>query len=357
MIIQILNSDYANPSTPGFRAGIVGTELKHKKIYCRDTKTIGTKVIPMGKLLMRGISLYGILTKKDTDNLRTYLFEKLLMKKISEEEIKSAKTIISMDFLPKFYKHAKSINPKIKIVQDVPIALRTILNELPHPEHLLGEKKKTLQPYIKQSFQYIDQFIAPSEFVKKSLVKEKIKSNKIVTIPFGVDSKKFKPQNKPKKFTIAFAGNITSRKGIRYFMEAWNELSIDAEVNLYGKIYPDAEKYVKEGVNKKGFVELQKELPKNSIYVFPTYLEGSSKSVYEALACGLPVITTFNSGSIITDGKEGYIIPVQDSKGIKEKILKLYDDKKLLERMSKNARKTAEKYTWDLYAKRVRKLL
>jgi len=58
----------------------------------------------------------------------------------------------------------------------------------------------------------------------------------------------------------------------------------------------------------------------------------------EAMASGLPVITTENARSIIEDGKSGFVVPVRDSKAIKERIEYLYHNKDEGRRIGRQAR-------------------
>ena len=69
------------------------------------------------------------------------------------------------------------------------------------------------------------------------------------------------------------------------------------------------------------------------------------------MSSGLPLITTNNCGvsEIITNGYDGYTVPARDVEMLASKIKLLYDDRKLLRKMSKNARSTALKYSWESY--------
>ena len=69
------------------------------------------------------------------------------------------------------------------------------------------------------------------------------------------------------------------------------------------------------------------------------------------MSSGLPLITTNNCdvSEIITDGYDGFTIPARDVEILASKIKLLYDNRKLLRKMSKNARNTAIKYSWESY--------
>jgi len=62
----------------------------------------------------------------------------------------------------------------------------------------------------------------------------------------------------------------------------------------------------------------------------------------EAMACGLPVITTENAQSIVEDGKSGFVVPIRDINALEEKIRYLYYNREVAEKMGKEAHKTME---------------
>ena len=90
-----------------------------------------------------------------------------------------------------------------------------------------------------------------------------------------------------------------------------------------------------------------------TVFVFPSVDEGSAKVTYEAMACGLPVIATANSGSLATDGEDGFIIPIRSVEAIMEKLLYFYENREIAKEMGMNARSHIEPYTWDTYEKKL----
>ena len=86
----------------------------------------------------------------------------------------------------------------------------------------------------------------------------------------------------------------------------------------------------------------------------PSYLDSWGRVVLEAMACGTPVIVTENTGVKDAVGANGgRVIPVGDLSQLKEGIFHFYHHRSEVESMGKQARKNAEKYTWEGYRNQV----
>jgi glycosyltransferase involved in cell wall biosynthesis len=102
----------------------------------------------------------------------------------------------------------------------------------------------------------------------------------------------------------------------------------------------------------------QADLPKiyrsADVFVFPSLLEGMPLVVLEAMASGLPVITTPNGpGDLVRDGVDGFVVPIRDVDAIVEKLeyLRAHPEERL--RMGQNARERAKMFTWEHYRTKV----
>lgn len=371
-VLLILNSDFGGRQI-GKRALPIANKFNDKEeltIFCRDyerqyeDKFNFVKVVPLGKLVMQGFTFVQVyITKRlPLNRIKATIFSYFMLRKLKRIDLNEVSIIHSWDFLPQIYKYVKANYPKIKIYQDLPIALPEILQGLKDTNILFKGEKLISPSYIKKSFKYIDYYIVPSNFVKDSLLLHKINSQKIKLVPFGADLKEFRVKKKSYKiFRVATLGNINHRKGISYLIEAWKELNLEnAQLNLYGRVYPEINYLLKDikkyNIKVHGFINAKDELYKNHVFAFPSLLEGSAKVIYEALACGIPVITTYNAGSVIEDGKEGFIVPVQDTQALKDKILFFYNNREKLAIFGKKARAKALKYSWDVYADSIYKL-
>lgn len=219
--------------------------------------------------------------------------------------------------------------------------------------------KKALEKGLAE-FELADKITVPSKFAYESFLKQKVPVEKLVQIPFGVELVKFSPR--PKKgdiFTYLFVGQVSLRKGAHYLLDAWKRMK-DSKSRLLiaGKVMPDMKPYLDkeslpERVEITYFNHPQEAYEQADVFVFPSLEEGMALVTLEALASGLPIITTFNSGSVVEDGIEGFIVPSANSHFLALKMLQLHEDARLREQFATNARKKAENYSWDAYREKL----
>lgn len=221
----------------------------------------------------------------------------------------------------------------------------------------MNESVKRVTERSLEELSECDYITVPSEFAAESMVRGGVDRKKLLLIPFGVNVDKYRPVVKADKtFRVLFMGQVSIRKGIPYLLAAWDGLKLkDAELAIVGAAFPDTkgilEKYSGNPTVKfYGHIrDPVKMFQSSSIFVFPSIEEGSALVNYEAMACGLPVVTTGNSGSVVRDGVDGYVIPIRDTAAIREKIETLYADRGKREMMGASARARIEKYTWHNY--------
>jgi len=183
---------------------------------------------------------------------------------------------------------------------------------------------------------------------------------KLFYLPRGVDVERFKPGTPPKTFRAIFSGALIKRKGIQHVLEAWHRLNLaNAELWLVGFVHDEAKPFLKEfwrdNIRVVGFVrDPENYLNQGTIHVFPSQWEGSAKVTYEAAACGLPQITTYEAGDVVRNGIEGIIVKPGDVNAIAAALEHLHGHPETVKEMSTAARRrVVENFTWDHFRTRL----
>jgi len=206
-----------------------------------------------------------------------------------------------------------------------------------------------------------DRVLVPSEYVRRTLLERGTAPDRIAVLPYGVDVERFRPQPREPRptFRMLFVGNISQRKGIKYLLEALRRLKLpDSELVLVGRIVGPAsalEPYADlfRHVPHVPYHEVHRLFADADLFVYPSLHEGSAFATYEALASGLPVICTPNTGSVVRDGTDGYLVPVRDVPALMEKIELLYRNPARRAAMGRAARQRAQDFTWRAYRERL----
>lgn len=212
--------------------------------------------------------------------------------------------------------------------------------------------------WFKKVCQLTDTFIVPSQFVAQGLAEFGVDSVRCKQIPYAVNSSWLELQNQPQKGRILFVGTAELRKGIHTLGMAAEQLQQrNYDFRVAGGVTDKVRQHkITQKLNFLGRVpraNIQQEYTQADIFVLPTLAEGSAEVIYEALAVGLPVITTEAAGSVIRDGIEGFIIPERDSEALANRIEELVENRFLRDRLAQAAKERAKDYTWDKYSERL----
>jgi alpha-maltose-1-phosphate synthase len=206
--------------------------------------------------------------------------------------------------------------------------------------------------------QAADLTLIPSDFVRRSFLAEGYPEERLIQVPFGVDTDRFRPaEGQPEHpFRVLFMGQVGIRKGVPYLLETWRRLGWrDAELWLVGRVEPGFRDLLQQWAGVPGVRLLGNARdPRTSyqqadVFALPSIEEGSALVCYEALACGLPVVTTPNAGSPLRNGEEGLIVPVRDVDALAGSLEQLRANPALRRTMGQAARCQAESLTWHRY--------
>ncbi len=203
-----------------------------------------------------------------------------------------------------------------------------------------------------------DLVLVPSEQIAATLAEHGTPPEKIRVVPYAADTQRFRPD--PQKAfgpecTFLFTGGVCQRKGIKYLLQAWQEIRRPGwRLQLLGALPRDLGplEALLEGVEllgRVGHAQVPARMAAADVFVFPSLFEGSAVVTYEALACGLPSIVTPNAGSVVRDGVEGRIVEAGDVEGLADRMEQLGRDPALRQAMSAAARRRAEAFDWPRY--------
>jgi len=214
-------------------------------------------------------------------------------------------------------------------------------------------------------YELADYISIPSSFVKRTFLEQGFDESKLVVNPYGVNLQEFRQIPKEDDvFRIIYAGGLTLRKGFHYLLQAFYELDLpNCELWHLGSVNAEIKQFLEKYKHKNLILqghqpqrELYKFYSQGSIFVMPSIEEGFAMVQFQAMACGLPLICTTNTGGedlISKDGEEGFVIPIRDVEAIKEKILFMYNNQDIAKEMGQKAKaRVASGFSWDDYGNR-----
>jgi glycosyltransferase involved in cell wall biosynthesis len=190
-----------------------------------------------------------------------------------------------------------------------------------------------------------DAILCPSEFVRQSYIEQGIPQERILKVPYGFEPQKdLKLSESPKAvFRVLYVGQISVRKGLRYLFQAFEALKHPRKelwiVGPRGSVTGVEDMQPPSGTRFLGVLKgaaLAEAYRSSTVFVLPSIEEGLGLVAGEAMAFGLPVVTTVNTGTsdLFNEGVEGFEVPVRDPAAIAQKLQMLADDPLLLTRMS-----------------------
>lgn len=204
-------------------------------------------------------------------------------------------------------------------------------------------------------------FVA-SQFARRTLLEYAECNAPIYVFPYGVSVNLENPSKRSAcgPLKIVYVGALTQRKGLSYLLEAVERMGRHVELLLIGAPPPHHCAPLNRALKKVRWIQgaahtaVLDEMKQCDVLVLPSLFEGFGLVILEALAQGIAVVTTENTGGadIITNGRDGYVVPIRSSEAIVEKLETLVRFPKLLWSMRIEALSTARKNSWKAYRQR-----
>jgi glycosyltransferase involved in cell wall biosynthesis len=257
----------------------------------------------------------------------------------------------------------------IKTIYDLPIGYWRSYRELIAEEESLqpewastmqgrGDSDEKLQRKDEELSLATDIVVA-SSFVRGTLKKAGPLQARVSVLPYGAPaSRTSRTASTVKNFKlkVLFVGALSQRKGLSYLMEAAGQLGSKIELTLIGRRISecrplDTALRVHRWIPSISHEALLEEMSQHDVMVFPSLFEGFGLVILEAMSQGVPVIATPNTAApdFVSDGDDGFIVPIRDADAIASKLEMLALDRDLLAAMSQAAIWKAAAHSWEQY--------
>ncbi len=190
-----------------------------------------------------------------------------------------------------------------------------------------GHPSRRMVARVEEEYAVADRIRLSSEWSRRSFIAGGVDAGRLTVLPQAVDTGRFQPGPKPRPagpLRACFVGSLDLRKGFVYLLEALRMLppgSVSLDIvgatgdwccrRLFARSAEDLDVRCAAG-------DPLPVLQRAELFVFPTLEDGSPFAVAEAMAAGLPVITTRDNGSAEWVRPEtGWIVPARDSDALK----------------------------------------
>jgi glycosyltransferase involved in cell wall biosynthesis len=193
-----------------------------------------------------------------------------------------------------------------------------------------------------------DLVVVNSEWSSKALITQGVPAEKLLIVPLAYEvAETTLPPGADRvrtgTLTVLWLGTVNLRKGIPYLMGAAGLLQRANVRFIVAGPLEISRAAVATAPANMDFVgrvtrgQADEYYRRADVFVLPTISDGFAITQIEAMAQGLPVITTPHCGEVVTDGVDGLLVPAGDERALAEAIAKLDADRELLRSMSRQA--------------------
>jgi glycosyltransferase involved in cell wall biosynthesis len=259
-------------------------------------------------------------------------------------------------------------------VLDQLIIHRTELDRIEREERArMGVPAPTTQPFWFQQhvdrkyaeYAYTDYVMAGTDFVKRSMVVNGFPEDRVFVIPYGVDVTRLGLVDRPARpgFNILYVGPLHYWKGLHYLLDVLPRLEVPgARLTIVGRTDPDWADYFAPRIAALGDrvrhipgvpqAEMPKMYAEADVLAFPSLVGGIGLVCFEAMATGLPVITS-DGDVVIRHEVDGLSVPLSDLPGWKRALEGLAADRPRRLALGAAGAERTKLFSWEAYRRGV----
>jgi glycosyltransferase involved in cell wall biosynthesis len=221
-----------------------------------------------------------------------------------------------------------------------------------------------------QEWRLADRVLVNSEFCRKALVQQGVPPEKLVVVPLCYEaeathsepSASGHPGSPNQPLRVLWLGQVILRKGIQYLIQAARKLKPrHVRFDIVGPVGISKQAVASAPANVFFHGRVTRNEAANwyrnsDVFVLPTLSDGFAITQLEAMAHGVPVIASNCCGDVVTDGKDGFIVPSRNSDALVETFERYLADRQLLEWQSEAALNTAGRFSLECLAQNLRRV-
>ncbi len=347
---------------------IVGGAERQAKLLCRSLLESGVNTFIMTARLNK------LPAKETIDGIE------VIRTKVVSKDNKIAGFSYAFSLFIALFKHRKKIKIIHSHIMTLPAMVATLFGKIFRKPIIVkvsgggnnGDIQQLKNSFMaKQKIVFLktaDKFISISSEITKELIELGIDEKKIASIPNGVDTGIFTPnENKSAarkkigiedRLTLCYVGRLVREKNVFLMLRAFKRLTQEHTVNLLivgdGYCRDDMKRFITE--NKIGALvrmignvkDVESYIAASAIGLLPSLREGLSNSMLEMMACGVPVIASKVGGAsdVIENNINGLLFDSNDEDALFKHMVALVTDEEKRMRLGENAHKTiTEKYS------------
>jgi glycosyltransferase involved in cell wall biosynthesis len=208
---------------------------------------------------------------------------------------------------------------------------------------------------VRQEWATADLVLVNSPWSHQALARQGVPEAKLIIVPLAYEPASGgtvrTPPPVPAPLTVLWLGQVNLRKGIQYLLAAARLLErAPVRFLVAGPVLITPQGVAQAPPNVQFLGRITRDqtdalYDQADVFVLPTLSDGFAITQLEAMARGLPVITTPNCGRVVTDGRDGLIVPAGDAEALAAAMARLEADRPLLAEMSRQALLTVKRFS------------